>query len=44
MPNLSFYHDLCEDFIKSEYTSYTIEGKQYNGLTPQGFFGTRNLT
>ena len=43
MPNLSFYHDLCEDFINSEYTSYTIEGKQYNGLTPQGFFGTRKL-
>lgn len=43
MAHISFYHDLCEDFLKSGYKSFTIGGKQYNGLTPQGFFGNRKI-
>lgn len=43
MAHISLYHDLCEEFIKSGYTSFTIRGKQYNGLAPQGFFGNRKL-
>lgn len=43
MAHISFYHDLCDDFVKSDYKSFTIEGKQYNGLTPQGFFGNRKI-
>lgn len=43
MAHISFYHDLREDFLKSGYKSFTIGGKQYNGLTPQGFFGNRKI-
>lgn len=28
MAHISFYHDLCDDFVKSNYKSFTIEGKQ----------------
>lgn len=43
MADINFYHDLCEDFLKSGYKSFTIVGKQYNGLTPLGFFGNRKI-
>lgn len=43
MAHISVYYDLCDEFIKSGYKSYTIVGKQYNGLTPQGFSRNRKL-
>ena len=43
MAHISLYKDICDDFIKSGYTAYTIEGKQYNGLTPIGFVGNRKI-
>lgn len=43
MAHISFYHDLCYDFIKSDYNSFNLEGTKYNGLTPQGFLGNRKL-
>lgn len=43
MAHISLYQDCCKDFIESGYKSYTIAGKQYNGLTPDGFSGNRKL-
>ena len=38
MADISFYHQLADDFVESNFTSFTIVGKIYNGLTPSGFF------
>lgn len=43
MAHISLYKDICDDFVKSGYTAYTIQGKQYNGLTPIGFSGNRKI-
>ena len=43
MADISFYHQLANDFVESNFTSFTIAGKIYNGLTPFGFSGNRKL-
>lgn len=43
MADISFYHQLADDFVESNFTSFTIVGKIYNGLTPSGFSGNRKL-
>lgn len=43
MADISFYHLLAHDFVESNFTSFTIVGKIYNGLTPSGFSGNRKL-
>lgn len=43
MAAISFYRLLAHDFVESNFTSFTIVGKIYNGLTPSGFSGNRKL-
>lgn len=43
MADISFYRLLAHDFVESNFTSFTIVGKIYNGLTPSGFSGNRKL-
>jgi len=43
MADISFYHQHTDEFVNSNYSSYNISGKIYNGLTPLGFTSNRKL-
>ena len=43
MADISFYHQRADEFVNSNFTTYPISGKIYNGLTPLGFTSNRKI-
>lgn len=37
MADISFYHDLCSDFLQFGYSSYTIIGEKYRAFVNQAY-------